>query len=159
MAIKTQGSKLYILDESASAGPEVLAIDCATSLNGLNAPREQIEVTCLEDDSRSYVGGLGTPGDLTVKVNFDPNNESHYRIYQLWVAGDNFDFAIAMEKGATAPTIASDGSLDISTSFNFITGNGFVKDIPLNANLNSVWTADISIQLSERYVILRKVVS
>jgi len=159
MAVKTQGTQLFLIDPDATGGPEVLTILCTTSISGLGAPREQIETTCLEDDSRSYVGGLATPGDITVNVNFDPDNESHYRLYQLWKSNENFQIAIGFGPETDVPTVASDGGFDFPTARTFIGFEGYVKDLPLQANLNAVWTADIPIQVSGEYTIYRKVAS
>lgn len=157
MAVKTQGTQLFILDATASGGAEVLTIQCATSLSGLGAAREQIEVTCLEDDARSYEGGLATPGQLSVTVNFDPNVESHYRIYELWKANNNFKFAIGFGPETAVPTIDSAGEFDFPTGRTYIEGEGYVVDLPLEASLNAVWTASVPIQVSGDYTIFRKV--
>jgi hypothetical protein len=157
MAVKTQGTQLFILDPDATGGPEVLTIQCATSLSGLGAAREQIEVTCLEDDSRTYEGGLATPGQLSVTVNFDPDNASHYRIYELWKANTNFSFAIGFGNGTAAPTIDTAGDFDFPTTRTYIEAAGYVADLPLEAALNAVWTASVPIQVSGDYTIFRKV--
>lgn len=154
-AVKTQGSQLYIADPTASSGCEVLVIECTTSLSGLSNPREQIEVTCLEGTAREYVGGLSTPGQLTVTVNFDPANESHFKLYELWRDNsDNFKFAIGFGGPVdTPPTLDSDCEFEYPTSRTFIEAEGYVVDIPLEAQLNSVWTSAIPIQISGPYTI------
>lgn len=157
MAVKTQGTQLFILDPDTTGGPSVLAIDCVTALSGLGAEREQIEVTCLENDARTYVGGLQTPGQLTVTVNFDPNVESHYRIYELWKANTNFKFAIAFGDGTAVPTVDTAGEFVFATTRTYIEAEGYVSDLPLEASLNSVWTAAIPVQVSGEYTIWRKV--
>ena len=156
-AVKTQGTQLFLIDELSSAGPEILTILCATNLSGLGAAREQIETTCLEDDARTYVGGLATPGQLTVTVNFDPDNESHYRLYELWKLNENFKMAIGFGPETSVPTIGSDGDFDLPTDRTFITFEGYVVDLPLEMALNSVVTAAIPIQVSGEYTIIRKV--
>lgn len=157
MAVKTQGTQLFILDPEASGGCEILTIQCTTALSGLGAAREQIEVTCMENDAREYVGGLATPGTLTVTVNFDPNNESHYRMYELWKANVDFKFAIGFGPGTAPPTVASDCEFNFPTNRTFIEAAGYVSDLPLEAALNAVWTAAIPIQVSGEYAIFRKV--
>lgn len=122
MAIKTQGTQLYIADTFASGGCDLITVDCATSLSGLSNPREQIEVTCLESDTRQYEAGLSTPGTLTVNINFDPENESHARLAELWRdnAG-NVRFAIGMGRPVdSAPT------LDSGCEFVYPTDRSFV---------------------------------
>ena len=157
MAVKTQGTQIFVLDPDATGGPEVLAIQCVTSLSGLGAAREQIEVTCLEDDARAYVGGLSTPGQVSVTVNFDPSNETHYRLYELWKANTDFKFAIGFGPETTPPTLDTAGEFDFPTNRTFLEAEGYVADLPLEGALNAVWTATIPIQVSGEYTIFRKV--
>lgn len=157
MAVKTQGTQLFVIDPDATGGCEILTIECATALSGLGAPREQIETTCLEDDARSYVGGLATPGQLTVTVNFDPDNESHYRLYELWKDNVDFTFAIGFGPETAVPTIDSNCDFELPTTRTYITAAGYVTDLPLEAALNAVWTAAIPIQVSGEYTVHRKI--
>lgn len=157
MAVKTQGTQLFVIDEFASGGAEILTIECATSLSGLGAPREQIETTCLESDSREYVGGLSTPGQLTVTINFDPAVESHFRLYELWKDNNNFKAAIGFGPETDVPTIATDGEFDLPTARSFVTFEGYVVDLPLEFALNAVVTATIPIQVSGEYLLFPKV--
>lgn len=157
MAVKTQGTQLYVLDDTASGGAEILTVLCATSLSGLGSAREQIDVTCLESDFRLFEGGLATPGALSITLNFDPSNESHYRLYELWKANTNFKFAIGFSDGTVAPTIDSAGDFDFATSRTYVEAEGYVVDVPIDISLNAVVTATIPVQVSGEYTIFRKV--
>lgn len=158
MAVKTQGTQLYFIDDTASEGCVVMAVECATSLGGLSNPREQIETTCLESGERQYEGGLSTPGQLTVSINFDPSQESHMRLYELWRAnGPNSKFAIGLGLPVdVAPTVDSSCDFGYPTNRTFIEFEGYIADIPLEIALNSVVTAAISVQISGPYTIFPK---
>lgn len=159
MAIKTQGTQLYFIDEDITGGPQIVKVECATALSGLSNPREQIDVTCLESDTREFEGGLSTPGQLSVTVNFDPSNPSHLRLYELWKAnGPNGKFAIGVgEPRDTDPTIDSAGDFSFPTTRSFIEFSGYVADVPLEFALNSVVTSTIVIQISGSYTVHPKV--
>lgn len=159
MAVKTQGTQLYILDTTGSSGCDVLVIECTTNLSGLSNPREQIETTCLESDTRQYVGGLSTPGQLTVTVNFDPSNESHLKLYEFWKDNaDNFKAAIGVGVPVdSAPTATSGCEFDFPTDRDFVEFEGYVVDVPLEFQLNSIVTSAIPIQVSGSYTIHPKV--
>lgn len=159
MAIKTQGTQLYFIDDQVTGGPEIVKVECATGLSGLSNPREQIETTCLESDTREYEGGLSTPGQLSVSVNFDPANESHLRLYELWKAnGPNIKFAIGVgEQRDTDPTLDTAGDFNFPTTRSYIEFEGYIADIPLEFVLNSVVTSTIAVQVSGPYTIHPKV--
>lgn len=155
MSVKTQGTQLYILDTTASSGCELIVVECATAISGLSNPREQIETTCLESDTREYVGGLSTPGQLTVTVNFDPQSPSHLKLYEFWRENlDNFKAAIGLGSPRDVPpTIASGCNFEFPDTRSFVEFEGYVADVPLEIALNSVVTSAISIQISGPYTI------
>lgn len=158
MAVKTQGTQLYVADIFASGGCELLTVECATSLSGLSNPREQIETTCLESDAREYEGGLSTPGTLTVNLNFDPANESHVRLAELWSENaGNVSMAIGVGTPVdSAPTLGSDCEFEFPTNRHFIEFEGYIADVPLEFALNAVVTSAVSVQISGSYIIHRK---
>lgn len=158
MSVKTQGSQLYFIAEE-TAGPVLYKVACATNLSGLSSPREQIEVTCLESGTREYVGGLSTPGQLTVTVNFDPAEPSHLKLYELWRDNsDNLPFAIGYGGPAdTDPTLDSAGEFIFPTTRHFLEFDGYVVDVPHEGGLNAVWTSAMPIQISGPYVLYPKV--
>ena len=157
MSLKTQGSQLFVIDPDSTGGPTILTVECTTALSGLGAPREQIEDTCLEDDARSYVGGLSTPGQLSVTLNFDPQNESHFRLYELWKENKNLKMAIGLSTPLTPPTLNTADDFHFPTTRNYIEFEGYVADLPIEIALNAVVTATIPIQVSGEYIIHRKV--
>lgn len=149
MAIKTQGTQLYIIDPDATGGPEVLVIECATSIDGVGGSREQIETTCLEDIARTYEAGLVTPESVTVNINADPTSPSHVRLHELYVAGAKFDMAIAWGDGTAAPTLDTAGDFDLPDTRSFIVASDtYVSNFPFNFALNSVVTSAVTFQLS-----------
>lgn len=149
MAVKTQGTQLYIVDPDASGGPEVLTIECAISIDGIGGSREQIEVTCLEDIARAYEAGLITPETMTVSINADSRNPSHVRLHELYVSGVKFDAAIGWGNGTAAPTLGSGDSMDFPTTRDYIAiYQTYVSNFPFNFSLNAVVTSAVTFQLS-----------
>lgn len=160
MAVTTIGTKAFIIDPEASDGPAILAIDCAIAIDGLGAPREQNDITCLEDTARRFIGGLATPGTVTVNINADPSSESHVRLHQMYVANTVFDLAIGWGDGSSVPTLGSDGKFDFPTDRTFIEAlETYVADFPFNFSLNSVVQSAMSFQLSGFPILYPKAVS
>lgn len=153
MAVKTQGTQLYIADTADSSGCSLLKIECATSISGLSNPREQLDITCLESNAREYTGGLSTPGQVSVTLNFDPSNESHRRLVELWTdTEDNQKFAIGMGQPVDSdPTLDSSCEFVFPTDRHFVEFEGYIADVPLEFSLNSVVTSTVTIQVSGSY--------
>lgn len=149
MALTTIGTKMYIIDPAGSNGPVILPIECAVSIDGLGAPREQNDITCLEDNARQFIGGLATPGTMTVTVNFDPQNESHIRMHEMYVNNTRFDAAIGLGDGDSAPTLDSSDEFDLPADRSWIELlQAYVSDYPFTINLNAVVQSAIAFQLS-----------
>lgn len=152
MAIKTLRSSLYYIDPDEN---EVVTVGCVTSLTGIEASRDQLETTCLEDSARSYEAGLGTPGTKTFTINFDPADASHVRVYNLWRAGTKVIWALGLGDGPAAPaalvppTYASDGGFNLPDTRSWITYEGYVSNVPLDLSLNAMLTANVSVQISD----------
>lgn len=154
MAVKTQGTQLYFIDPSDSS---VVAVQCSTGISGFSAPRDQIETTCLEADSRSYEPGMRTPGAITLNLNFDPASAPHLRIHELYVSGErSIEFALGWSDGVAPPTVAVDAFV-LPTTRTFSVFNGYFADVPQEFALSAVVTAAVSIQVSGDIEIVPKV--
>ena len=143
MAIKTQGTNLYFIDSAA-----VVTMGCPTGITGLGGTRDQIEVTCLNaTDDKSYVSGLGNPGQISVPFVFDPQDVSHQTLKDLHDSGEKIDWTIGMSDGTAAPTIVS-GSFSLPTTRSFITFEAFVADLNLDYATNEVVRGTLTLQRS-----------
>lgn len=164
MALKTARTSLYFLNPLGTGGFEVITVGCATSISGIGASRDQLESTCLEDSARSYEAGLGTPGQATFTINFDPADDSHIAVYDLWRSGEKVDWALGLSDGPAAPASLVPPTLDtagdgfnLPSTRSWITFNGYIADVPLDLALNSLITANVTIQVSDFPTVTRKV--
>ena len=146
MAVKTQGTELYFIDPYDNS---VNKVGCTTSISGINAARDQIDVTCLDSDARIYVAGMAAPGNATFGINVDPSDASHVRLHELYVSGDKFNWALGLSDGTAAPTADSEGEVVVGASRSWITFNGYISDFPFDLALNSVVQSTVSIQVSD----------
>lgn len=145
MAVKTQGTQLYVIDPYDDS---VITVGCVTSITGITAARDQIETTCLDSAARTYVAGMATPGTATFSINFDPSDESHVRLHELYVAGDDLQLALGWSDGTAAPTVDSVGDFVLPTTRTWITFGGFIADLPFDFSLNAVVSSSVSVQVS-----------
>jgi hypothetical protein len=144
MALKTQGTQLYFIDPDTFA---VTTIGCVTALTGLTAARDQIETTCLDSTARTYVSGMATPGAAQFTINFDPTDDSHVRLHELYVEGADLDFALGWSDGTAAPTSDST-AFTTPTTRTWVLFSGFISDLPFDFALNTVVTSNVSVQVS-----------
>lgn len=147
--MKTQGTHLFVINPSATGGPEVVRIACVTSIDGVEAPRDQLESTCLESLARTYVAGMATPGQMTFGLNFEPQDETHQLVYDLWTSGTSVELAIGFGDGTSLPTLDSDDQFDLPTSRSWmVLHDSFFANVPVNFALNALVAATVSVQLS-----------
>lgn len=158
MAIPTQGTQLYFINPLSSGGSEIVEVGCPTAIDGLSMPKENLETTCLGANARTYIPGLATPGTATVTLNFDPSDESHVILSQLWNEDATVQFVIGMADGATPrpdPTLDSTGEeFDLPDTRSWVVFEGFVNDMPLSFALNSTVTSSVAIQVSGAYTVV-----
>lgn len=150
MARKTQGTQLFTIDPETE---ELLTIVCALSIDGLGAPAEQIDVTCLESDVREFEQGLKAAGTLTFELNFDPQLASHRRLKELYDAGTVVPWAIGLRGSTAVPTVDSGGTFDLPTTRDWFRFDGYVSDVPISIAQNTTVRSTISVQMSGGYEI------
>ena len=158
-ALRTQGTELFFVSPEGSDGGEVVKVVCVTSIDGLSSPIDQVEVTCLEDQDRQYVPGLKTPGAMQFGVNFDPQEDSHVVLHELYRDNITTKFVIGLSDGTSSPTLDSDGDFDLPTDRSWITFEGYISDYPFSFALNNVVASTIGVQVSGPVVPVRKVVA
>lgn len=150
MSKKTQGTDLYAIDPDTGT---LIDVGCVTSIDGIDQQIEQIETTCLQDNSRTYIAGLATPGTATFGLSTDTANPEHIRLHQLYKAGTTLKWAIGWsEAPGVPPTVATNSAGD----YDFVTPpvrgwllfSGFMNSFPFSFALNTVVTSNVGIQVS-----------
>jgi hypothetical protein len=146
MAVKTQGTDLYVIDPEDNS---VLKVGCVTSIDGIDTAIEQIETTCLESPARTYESGLATPGTASFGINVDPKDESHLRLHQLKVAGTTLMWALGWsESPNTPPTVDSNATFNLPSSRSWLVFEGFMNSFPFSFAQNAVVQSTVGIQVS-----------
>lgn len=158
MAIKTQGSQLYVIDPDDGT---IIEVGCVTTLDGIDTTIDQIEITCLGENARNYVAGLATPGTATFSINADYNEASHVRLHELKVEGKTLRWALGWRQEdssgspvvpGTPPTVltntAGDYDFNLPGARSWIVFDGYMSSFPFSFAQNSVVTSSIGIQIS-----------
>lgn len=162
MAILSQGSQVYALvpTDADPAVFEVMAVACATAFTPGGNPAEQIDVTCLEENDRTYMPGLRTPAAASLTVNFDPSEPSHVRLFELSQMNPSptIKWALGWSDGTAAPTLAVGGDdFELPATRTWYTFEGYVADAPFDFAANSVVSSAMSIQRSGGAALVPKV--
>jgi hypothetical protein len=153
MSLDSQGTKMYFIDPDSFA---LTVVGCPISIGGFSAPRDEREVTCLEDLARSYEAGMITPGALTPTLNFDPSDASHARLYELYDSGQSVDWAIGFSDGTSDPTVDSNNEFDFPTTRSFLEIGGYVSDFPFEFALGASVASAMSIKMSGKPILVEK---
>lgn len=146
MALKTQGTELFVLDESGSP-PVVVEIGCPTTYNPGGSSRDQIEITCLGDAERSYESGVGTPAQETFEIIFDPDDDSHRLLETLQESGAKASWYAGLSDGTNAPTSPA-GELVAATSRTGFIFTASVAGVSYAIPVNEVVRATVTLQRS-----------
>jgi hypothetical protein len=148
--VKTQGTKLYFVDTLTSSVGAIVELACPTGITGLGGAADQIETTCLGATvDRTYVRGLGTPGQVSVPFNLIPTNVSHQILFDLKEAGTVTSWLAALSDGTTPPTALNSFDKIIApagrTSFGF---DAYIADINIDIATNEIVRGTLTLQRS-----------
>lgn len=147
MSIKTQGTALYIVDTTVST-PALIKFACPTGITGIGSgTQDEIDVTCLDAETRSFVLGLKDGGEVSVPFIFNATaNPSHKKIFNM--VGDNTEVIVCFSDGTSVPTINSSGMIVAPTGRTSIKFGCAVKQIPFDLATNEVVRSTLPLRVS-----------
>lgn len=149
--IKTQGTELFVIDTLTSSVAAVLKFTCPTGITGLGGSADQIEDTCLDAiEDRTYVRGLGNPGQVNVPFNFIPSNASHQTIMDMKADGSVFSWMIGFSDGTADPTLDTDDTFippdsPLRTTAEF---SAYIADVTIDVATNEIVRGTMVLQRS-----------
>lgn len=148
MSKLVQGTQIYFIDPDDST---VMEIKGVTSHNPGGTAKDQVEDTTIADSARSYLGGLGTPGQAAFGLNADPEEPSHIRLFELSQENSErkYKFAVGWSDGkGIAPTADSNGDFVLPTTRTWYVFTGYVADFPFDFAINAVVSSAVNVQRS-----------
>lgn len=168
MARRTQGTDIWVVDESITLPGEFELVKIVGALNfkpGTDS-KDRIEITPLdEEESKQYMegGGLKDTGQSTFDLNADPKEPSHGRLYDLEVSGKARTFIVGWagkNKGETkniVPTVdvaTGEVTLPAGRSWNKFTG--YIDSFPMDIDANTVVKTTCTVQRSTKVTWIRE---
>lgn len=147
MAIKTQGTSLYIVDNTVST-PTLIKFDCPTGITGIGSGnQDEIDTTCLDAETRTFVLGLKDGGEVSVPFIFDASlNPSHKKIFSM--VGENTEVIVCLSDGTGLPTLNSSHMITPPTGRTSIKFACAVKQIPFDVATNEVVRSTLPLRVS-----------
>lgn len=148
-SVKTQGTHLYLIDTMTSSQPALVKMSCPTGISGLGGAADQIDDTCLDaTEDRSFVRGLGNPGQVTVPFVLKPQAASHQLLFDLKEQGDNLDWLICLSDGTTAPTLDSNDGFNVPADRTCFEIVAYIADVNIDIATNEVVRGTLTLQRS-----------
>ena len=146
--VKTQGTELFLINPLDS-DPAIVKLACPTGISGLGGPADQIENTCLDTlGDKTYVRGLGNPGQVNVPFNLIPRETSHQLLFDLKADGRTLPWMMCLSESDTDPTLDSDGIFEPPmdrTSFLF---DAYISDVSIDVATNEIVRGTLTLQRS-----------
>lgn len=147
--VKTQGTELFFIDTVSSSVAAIVKMACPTGISGLGGARDQIETTCLDAlGDKSYVAGLGNPGQVSVPFNLIPRDTSHQLLFDLKDAGTDLYWMECLSEAGTDPTLDSLDAFVAPTDRSSFQFQGYIADLNIDAATNDIIRGTMTIQRS-----------
>lgn len=142
--IKSQGTELYW----ASAATTNKRVVAPNGISGLGGAKDRIEDSSLDNASdKTYVGGLGDPGQVTIGIILKKGETLHDDLVSLKTAGTEVSWGIYSGDAATAPTTVGSVMQTVVGRVSAIF-TGYIADLNVDISGNDIWKGTLVIQRS-----------
>lgn len=145
-AVKSQGTEMFVLDETVSPSV-VVEIECPTNIQLGSSTKDQIDITCLGDTERVYESGLGTPPQVTFDFVYGEDADSQRLLQAMQESGEKAQFFVGLSNGTSPPTV-SGGSLVAASGRNGYLFEASVISVPIAIAGNEVVRGSATLQVS-----------
>lgn len=149
MALRTQGTELFFINPLGS-DPLIVKLHCPTGISGLGGAADQIDVSCLEDlVDKSFLSGLGNPGQVSVPFVLDPDDASHQLLFALKDSRAVVSWLVALSDGTTdATAIGSDDVIEPPSGRSSLGFMAYLADVAIDIAGNEVVRGTLTLQRS-----------
>lgn len=147
--VKTQGTQLYLIDRFTSSEAAIVRFACPTGITGLGGPKDQVETTCLEaTDDKTFIAGLGNPGEVSVPFNLIPSAFSHQTLFDLKESGDVLSWIACLSESSTPPQLDSNDEFDPPADRTSFVFQAYISDVNIDIAGNEIVRGTLTLQRS-----------
>ena len=119
--------------ESSLGSASFTTIANCKSWDGPSTENPEIDVTSLTSTAKEFVGGLVDYGELTLELNFDPNNATHQQLFA--------------DMEASPPTVTGWRIQFVNPTVNYY-WQAFVKSFSISGEVDGVISGSLTLRLS-----------
>lgn len=148
MALTTKLTELFFVDTYTSGAPAVTKFTCPTGITGLGGAADQIDTSCLDNTDRTFLPGLGNPGQVSVPFAFDTTAASHEVLFDLKEDGAILNWMICLSDGTADPTIDSEDDMTGPSGRSYFKFQAYVADVNIDIALNEIVRGTLTLQRS-----------
>lgn len=147
--VKTQGTELFMIETASASDPVITKMACPTGISGLGGAKDQIEDTCLDNTTdKTFVAGLGTPGQVSVPFNLIPRDGSHQFLFTLKELGTVLKWIACLSESGTDPTMDTDFEFVAPTDRTSFRFDAYIADVNIDMATNDIVRGTLTLQRS-----------
>lgn len=106
--IKSNGTHIF-----AVIGGKVTRFTCPKAFTFGEDSFSKIDATCLDSETKDYERGIRDPGEGSLQIDLDDENESHIELIRLAESGEKIEWHIGSSHAKTEPTYEAVGGIDL----------------------------------------------
>ena len=145
MATPTKGTEIWFV-KTDSNGPSIVKLGCPKGLTGLGGAKSQLDTTCLDSLEMEFSPGMGSPGAVSIPIDFDFSKLSHRDLVDMDENDTITTWIIGASTGTAAPTVDSAGVITYPSTRDYVSFQGYIAELPLDFAINSNIASTISLQ-------------
>lgn len=149
MSINSQGTQLFFNDPDSSDGV-IVEVDCVNGLTGISTPLGEEDTTCLADLGNTVEPTVFGAGSMQLTIRFDPTNESHVRLFELWRAKQKLSWGVGFSDGLGIPPsggVDSDNLLNVPTTRSWLLAYGYIQEFPWDFAIGTRVTSNLTVRI------------
>jgi hypothetical protein len=148
MAVRSQGTEIFFVDTLTSGVPAVTKLTCPTGASGLGGARDQIDTSCLDNTDRTFLPGLGNPGQVSIPFALDPSAASHDVLFTLKEDGAVLNWMFCLSDGTADPTIDSEDDMVPPAGRSYFKFEAYISDVNIDIAGNDIVRGTLTLQRS-----------